>query len=344
MIATMTPDRVEPLERHAEWRAADVADASMWTHHLTDSEIAELESALAFARTATDDVLDVGKEHFPLPTFASVLVEMADELINGRGFHRICGLPVDRLGFDDASWIYWGIGMHLGIPWAQNARGHLLGDVKDAGKSPDDPNIRGYEMGGSALGFHSDGSDLVGLLCLDPGIAGGESLISNALLCHNLLAESDPELAAVLYEGLPYDYRGEQPDGGKPYYHIPAFTRHGDRLFIRYIPQFVLASQRHDTTPRLTEMQLAAMKAYSALVDDPEHWVEMRFQPGDMQFVNNYHVLHGRREYEDDPEHGQVRWLKRLWLATDTLAAEERPERFQPTGALSHWSAKRTKA
>ena len=81
---------------------------------------------------------------------------------------------------------------HLGIPWAQNARGHLLGDVKDAGKSPDDPNIRGYEMGGSALGFHSDGSDLVGLLCLDPGISGGESLISNALLCHNLLVESHP--------------------------------------------------------------------------------------------------------------------------------------------------------
>jgi len=39
-----------------------------------------------------------------------------------------------------------------------------------------------------------------------------------------------------------------------------------------------------------------------------------------------------------------VRWLKRLWLATDTLAAEDRPERFQPTGALSHWSATRTKA
>jgi len=344
MAATMTPDSVEPLERYAEWRAADVADPLMWTHRLTDAEIAELELALAFARASTDELLDIGKEHFPLPRFASVLDDMASKLINGWGFYRISGLPVDRLGFDDASWIYWGIGTHLGIPWAQNARGHLLGDVKDAGKSPDDPNIRGYEMGGSALGFHSDGSDLVGLLCLDPGISGGESLISNALLCHNLLVESHPELAAALYEGLPYDYRGEQPAGGKPYYHIPASTRHDDRLFIRYIPQFVLASQRHDTTPRLTETQLAAMKAYSALVDDPDHWVQMRFESGDMQFVNNYHVLHGRREYVDDPESGRVRWLKRLWLATDTLAEDQRPERFQPTGALSHWSTKRTKA
>ena len=47
------------------------------------------------------------------------------------------------------------------------------------------------------------------------------------------------------------------------------------------------------------------MKAYSALVDDPDHWVEMTFEAGDMQFVNNYHVLHGRREYVDDTESGE---------------------------------------
>ena len=102
--------------------------------------------------------------------------------------------------------------MHLGVPWAQNAKGHLLGDVKDQGKALDDPTARGNEIGGSALGFHSDGSDLVGLLCLDPGVSGGESLISNALLCHNLLAASDPELAGALYEGLPTT-SGEQACG-----------------------------------------------------------------------------------------------------------------------------------
>lgn len=344
MTATVHPNDIVPLERHAEWRAADVADPEVWTHHLTAAEIAELEEALAVARRHSAEVLDIGKEHFPLPTFAAVLDEIARELIDGRGFQRISGLPVDRLGYENASWIYWGIGMHLGVPWAQNARGHLLGDVKDSGKPLDDPDIRGYEIGGSELGFHSDGSDLVGLLCLDPGISGGESLIANALLCHNLLAESDPELAAELYEGLPYDYRGEQADGGDPFYRIPAFSRHGERLFIRYIPQFILASQRHDAAPRLTERQRSAMKAYSALVDDPAHWVEMRFEPGDMQFVNNYHVLHGRRSYVDDADSGRVRWLKRLWLATEVLTEDDRPARFSASNALSHWSAKRTRA
>ena len=74
------------------------------------------------------------------------------------------------------------------------------------------------------------------------------------------------------------------------------------------------------------------MKAYSALVDDPDHWVEMTFEAGDMQFVNNYHVLHGRREYVDDTESGRVRWLKRLWLATEILGPEDRRTGSKPPG------------
>ena len=344
MAEAISVDELTTLEPQAEWRAADVADPEVWTHRLDDAEIAELEAALLVARSHSDDLLDITKEHFPLPTFSSTLASIAAELIDGRGFQRISGLPVDRLGPEDSSWIYWGIGLHLGVPWAQNHKGHLLGDVKDQGKSLDDPTARGNEIGGAGLGFHSDGSDLVGLLCLDPGASGGESLISNALLCHNLLAESDPEAAAVLYGGLPYDYRGEQAEGDKPYYHIPAFSRKGDRLFIRYIPQFVIASQRHESAPRLTDEQRRAMKAYTALVEDPDHRVEMRFEAGDMQFVNNYHVLHGRKPYVDDTDSGSVRWLKRLWLATEVLGPDDRPERFQARGALAHWGAKRTRA
>lgn len=343
MSDILTAADVTPLERHAEWRAGDVADPEAWTHHLTDAEVVELESALEVARSYTDDLLDVEQEHFPLPTLSGMLAGVAAELINGRGFQRISGLPVERLGPEASSWIYWGIGLHLGVPWPQNHKGHLLGDVRDQGKSIDDPTARGNEIGGAGLGFHSDGSDLVGLLCLDPGVSGGESLISNALLCHNLLAESEPELAAVLYGGLPYDFRGEQAEGEKPFYLIPAFSRKESRLFVRYIPQFVLASQRHDAAPRLSDLQLSAMKAYTALVEDPDHRVEMQFGAGDMQFVNNYHVLHGRKPYADDTDSGRVRWLKRLWLATDVLGEADRPDRFQARGALAHWGRKRTR-
>jgi hypothetical protein len=343
-MASMSVADVTPLESHADWTSADVADPQAWTHRLTDDEIAELEAALAVARSRTDEVLDVRKDDFPLPTLGPVLAAIADGLINGRGFHRISALPVERVGFDDASWMYWGIGLHLGVPWPQNVKGHLLGDVKDQGKRPDDPTARGNELGGVAQAFHSDGSDLVGLMCLDPGVSGGESLVSNAVGAYNRLVASAPELAAVLFDGLPYDFRGEQRDGGSPFYHVPVFSEHGGRLFVRYIRPYIEASQRHDDAPRLSDAQRAAMDAYDTFIYDADNRVEMIFEAGDMQFVNNYHVLHGRKAYVDDVDAGRVRWLKRLWLATEILGPEDRPDRFQAAGATSHWSAKRTRA
>jgi hypothetical protein len=58
-----------------------------------------------------------------------------------------------------------------------------------------------------------------------------------------------------------------------------------------------------------------------------------------MQFINNYHVLHGRTAYVDDREAGLVRHLKRLWLETEVL--ETRPPYFQNRGR-DHWAKKRT--
>ena len=114
--------------------------------------------------------------------------------------------------------LYWGIGTHLGLPWAQNKHGHVLGDVTDQAKGIDDPTARGNELGGIALPFHCDGSDLVGLMCLENGRSGGLSAVANSVRIHNQLVAERPDLAAALYDELPYDFRGEQPPGGKPYY------------------------------------------------------------------------------------------------------------------------------
>ena len=67
MSATPTAAPLGPLETHAEWRADDVADPEEWTLRLTPDHHAELDDALARARSAADDLLDVGIEDFPLP-------------------------------------------------------------------------------------------------------------------------------------------------------------------------------------------------------------------------------------------------------------------------------------
>jgi alpha-ketoglutarate-dependent taurine dioxygenase len=330
-----TPQVLEP---QCEWTAADVADEELWTEELSEAEQAELDVALRHALAKSDDVLEIERVDFPLPTLDERLGHIEGELINGRGFVRLRG--VDRSAYTQAEMevIYWGIGAHLGLPWPQNKYGHVLGDVTDQNKATNDPTARGNELGGVPLPFHCDGSDLVGLMCLDNGRSGGLSAVANSVRIHNKLVTDRPDLAAALYEPFPYDTRGEQAKGAKAYYTLPVFTEWDGRLFVRCIPPYIYASQRHPDAPRLTDVQLEALEAVVRTADDPENHVLMDLQPGDMQFINNYHVLHGRTAYEDDRGAGQIRHLKRLWLETTVLRS--RPAYFANNN--SHWLQKRS--
>ncbi len=326
------------LEPQCAWTAADVADETAWTETFDDRELAELDRALRHALAKSDDVLDVTKDDFPLPTLAPRLRRVENELINGRGFVRLRGIDRDAYSQSEMEMLYWGIGTHLGLPWAQNHHGHVLGDVTDQQRAYDDPTARGNELGGVPLPFHCDGSDLVGLLCLANGRAGGLSTVACSVTIHNRLVTDAPDLAAALYEPYPYDFRGEQAPGAQPFYLVPVFTEWDGRLFCRAIPPYILASQRHADAPRLTAVQRAALDALVELANDPANHVAMELRPGDMQFIDNYHVLHGRTAYEDDRAGGAVRHLKRLWLETTVL--EDRPPYFQHR--RSHWEDKRS--
>jgi Taurine catabolism dioxygenase TauD, TfdA family len=335
----MATRALHELETAAEWRAADVADPEAWTVRLRASDHAELDHALVTAKRKSTDPLDLTREDFPLDGLATTLAGVVDVLLDGRGFVRIAALDASRYGDDDLTLLYWGIGLHLGEPWAQNKHGHVLGDVTDQGKTIDDPTVRGNELGAIALDYHTDGSDLVGLLCLRSARTGGLSCVANAVAIHNQLVRERPELAEALYDPMPYDTRGEQAVGAQAFYAVPGFTEHGGRLFVRFIPQYILASQRHADAPRLSDTAREAIGAVSAMANDPDFNVYMDLQPGEMQFINNYHVLHGRTAYEDDVAAGYKRHLKRLWLATYALT--DRPAYFQALGR-SHWEAKRS--
>ena len=330
---------VEVLETACEWTAADVADPASWTEHLAQSEIAELEAAIHHARDVSADLLDIGKADFPLPVLAPRLKAIERDLMEGRGFVLLRGLPRQRWSNDDMCLAYWGIGAHLGRPWPQNHYGHLLGDVTDQGKQPGDPTARGNELGQIGLEFHCDGSDLVGLLCLQNAAKGGRSAVANSVALHNTMVRERPDLAAELYRPQPYDMRGEQATGKRGWYEMPVFTAWKGRLFIRLIAGYILASQRHADAPRLTEKAREALAWIHDRAESGGYSVVMDFQPGDMQFINNYHVLHGRSPYEDDRTSGRVRHLKRLWLETEVLA--DRPSYFR-NNVSSHWAANKT--
>ena len=333
---THTPRILEP---RCEWTSDQMRDESTWTEFLDAAEREELDAALRHALEKSEDVLEVGRDDFPLPLLSSRLLAIERELIEGRGFVRLRGLERERYSQAEMELLYWGIGAHLGAPWPQNKHGHVLGDVTDQGKARNDPTARGNELGGTALPFHCDGSDLVGLLCLENGLRGGLSAVANTVTIHNRMVRESPELAAALYEPLPYDFRGEEKPGGRPWYELPVFTDWNGRLFVRCIPPYIRASQRHGEAPRLFDTALRALVRLEELANDPANHVHMELLPGDMQFINNYHVMHGRTAYEDDRGAGRIRHLKRLWLETSVL--DDRPPYFANNHAL-HWAERRS--
>ncbi|HEV7689249.1 MAG TPA: TauD/TfdA family dioxygenase [Hyphomonadaceae bacterium] len=328
----MTPQIIEP---HAEWTRDQVSDASQWTLVLTEAEKREIDAALRHAQAKSGDLLQIRKEDFPLPTLGKRLEAYNDELINGRGFGMITGVDRARYSNDEMCVIYWGVGAHLGRPWAQNKYGHMLGDVTDQGKRGGDLNARGNEIGEDALPFHCDGSDLVGLLCLARPASGGLSLVANSVKIHNDLVRARPDIAAEFYKPQPHDFRGEEKPGSKPYYMMPVFTAHAGRLFIRFIGRYIADSQRHADAPRLTPLAQEGLELVAEMANDPAYNIDMDFQPGDMQFVNNYHVFHSRTAYKDDRANGVVRHLKRLWLETPLIP--DKPKWFQQR---VHWNEK----
>lgn len=54
----------------------------------------------------------VSKDDFPLPSLGPLLVDVQQEVLRGRGFGLIRGLPVDRWSRVETLVAYWGIGLY----------------------------------------------------------------------------------------------------------------------------------------------------------------------------------------------------------------------------------------
>jgi alpha-ketoglutarate-dependent taurine dioxygenase len=90
-----------------------------------------------------------------------------------------------------------------------------------------------------------------------------------------------------------------------------------------YIGWYIRDAQRHPEVPRLTPEQVEAMELLESIANDPSFSLEMDFQPGDVQLLNNARILHAREAYEDDPDPARRRHLLRLWLAAHHFASTD---------------------
>jgi hypothetical protein len=296
------------------WYGPELMGRSDWIEQLSPAEIAEVESAARELTESSSDLTSISTGDFPLPTLGPRLRRLLEQVLNGRGFVLIKALPVERWSAREAAIAFLGIGVHLGNLRMQNAAGHLLGHVKDLGRSSDDPNTRIYQTRERQT-HHTDSCDVVGLLCLRAAKAGGLSNLVSSTTIFNEMRRRRPDLLRVLLERIETDRRGEVPEGSDPYFSIPVFNWHEGLLSAIYQRQYIESARRFRGVAPFSPKQIEALNLFDELANDPALNLMMELQPGDMQFVHNHTILHDRTAFEDFPEPGRKRHLLRLWLA-----------------------------
>jgi len=304
----------EPLDTPAAWRGPDIAGRSDWIVGLSSAEIAELERARDAVRARGLGLGEMRREDFPLSTLAPAIATWARELRDGRGFLLVRGLPVDRWGDDDAALVYWGLGLHLGVPGAQNPAGDLLGHVADMGEEASSPFVRRYRTRGD-IAYHCDLADVVGLLCLRTPRSGGASRIASSVAVYNELLRRRPDLVDRLYEPFLLDTRDEDGEGRLPYVPVPPCRYAHGRLKTFYHSDYFRSVVRHASAPPFTADEQTLLDLYEEIACSPEIYLDMQFEPGDVQLLSNHVVLHARTAYEDFAEPARKRHLLRLWLS-----------------------------
>ncbi len=315
----------EPVAGPAAWYGRDLARRDDWIHILNEAQIAEIRDAVARVRVPLGELTPAA---FPLPSLGPFLRRVLAELLEGRGFVLLRGLPVERWSREEQALAYLGIGAWLGRFRSQNAKGHLLGHVKDLGLDIRNPDVRYYQTN-RALEYHTDSVDVVGLLCLQTAKAGGASYLASSMTVFNEILRRRPELIPALFEPFPTDRRGEVPEGMKPWFDIPIYHWHAERLSCIYVRQYIeSAQQQFPQARRLTGAQVEAMELIDEFCNDPEIHLAMDFRPGDVQLLHNHQILHARGDFENWPEPERHRHLLRLWLAPPE--ARPLPEVFAP--------------
>jgi hypothetical protein len=106
------------------------------------------------------------------------------------------------------------------------------------------------------------------------------------------------------------------PPGLPPYYVLPVFNYHEDRLTTSITPSNIQMAQRHAEVPRLTPVQSEALRQIDVIGQSDGVMLEFELQPGDIELVHNHVVVHARTHYEDFPEPERRRHLLRLWMST----------------------------
>lgn len=311
---------IAAADSRAAWHGEDLARSAAWIRSFSPAHLHEIHTALGRVRDAP--LAGFARADFPLPQTASLLAEIRRELEDGYGMVRLRGLDAARYTDDELRRIFWGLGLHLGTALYQNARGEIMGEVRDETRlaaQTFEPVVAGRVASSRSrtrstgpLRWHTDRCDVIALLCARNAATGGVSKLASIPTIYNEIARRRPDLLALLCQDY---WRSRPADEDGPVatrvFPMPVFAVHAGRITSQYSRTYVEQAQEDPAVPRLTAAQNEALDLLAAVAE--ETCLHAPFEAGDIQLLNNHVIYHGRTAYEDDAAYSRL--LLRLWLA-----------------------------
>ncbi len=288
------------------WTAASVADEP-WLIELNADARRECVDATRAALSSGRRARTLSRGDFYWPALTRALDREA--LVTGRGFFVVRGVPVERITEEEREAFFWGVGLTLGTPGAQNVDGDLVGHVRDTGDT--EPG-RLYRTA-AHIRFHCDAADAVGLLCVNPAPEGGASLIASSIAIHDEIQRTRPDLASRMYAPFVLDSHGQR---GLDYVYVPMARHALGRLRIFYHSDYFRTGAAK-TSEGLDARTAELLDVFDGLAEDPRFALPLELQRGDMQFVSNHAIVHSRTAYRDGDTPETRRHLLRLWLSVE---------------------------
>ncbi|MFI6002343.1 TauD/TfdA family dioxygenase [Streptomyces sp. NPDC051366] len=201
----------------------------------------------------------------------------------------------------------------------QDGAGALLRDVRDRGVRLGEGATGRYSDSRQGGSLHTDAAhrpgrlpDIFTLFCFRQASSGGALVTVHVSDLLEILRAHPEELAALRLP-VHFDTRDDTP--GVPLTtERPVLEFRGGRERMYYLRDYIEIGHRHPHVPPLTPEQVKALDLLDSLLDRRDLQTHGRLAPGEMIFIDNRSIVHGRTAFDDEQPVDGGRLMLRTWI------------------------------
>jgi hypothetical protein len=193
------------------WEGRQFANEDTFVFYLAESDIAEVNKALADFQATGLTPGHLSPETFKLPLLGPKLRQLSQRVHEQEGFFVLRGLEPWRYRRLENTIVFAGIASYIGNRRGmQCADGPVMTHIFDYSTEVDEKEklndgYLGHANRTSYLPFHSDDGHIISLYCLQAADIGGHTLLASSYAIYNRLLEIRPDVIETLKEEWTWD-------------------------------------------------------------------------------------------------------------------------------------------